>query len=94
MITLTPTKPRKLFSSTLFKQQYNIKYHNITIHDTIPENQQSKGMIEGFHSAILKHLQILQMNKKHFNKQYQMPYTIVGYKNLFTQLLTKNRWKY
>lgn len=71
-------------SGTEFKNglvQEFMDTHKIAIHHTTPDNPQSNGMIERFHSTIIEHLRILREKKKSLNIKEQMPYAILGYNN-------------
>lgn len=64
--------------------------HKIAIHYITPENPQSNGMIERFHSTIIEHLRVLKGKKKIFNVKEAMPYAILGY-NHSVHSATKQR---
>lgn len=71
-------------SGTEFKNglvQEFLDTHKIAIHYTTPDNPQSNGTIERFHSTIIEHLRILRENKKSLNIKEQMPYALLGYNN-------------
>lgn len=56
-----------------------IDTHKINIHYTTPENPQSNGMVERFHSTIIEHLRILKEKKKQFNVKEEMLYALLAY---------------
>ena len=71
-------------SGTEFKNgliQEFVNMHKIKIHYTTPDNPQSNGIIERFHSTIIEHIRILRESKKSLNIKEQMPYALIGYNN-------------